>query len=722
MEHYQATVVGVPQLNPHPPSTYDTTLDGLAPSNLPLRVSRHPSLADRGAFRAQRDWQHARGGGALPSLSSAYTGTAGPEYNAVAVWLPETLPDRVELVAYLVELALLVDDVVDDAESPAAAAAPYMADILHAWEVVGEGGEGDEWVGASQVGKLFLGAARAMLAVDPGRARDAFRWAKVWMRALMSRRAGEREVRDLDEYLEWRRTNLASQAVFGLGLFALGLVIPEDQQQTCLELSESFWLQFSLTNDCHSWDRERKAASDSGQKSVTNAIWVLMNKQGMSCDEAKDACREKARQYAAEYVQVVEAAKTRDDLCNDAKRLLDMMKLEMSGNIVWGLQCPRYRADRQLAAAQLEMVEAIRAERTIGWDCDQEKKATHGIAEHPKVGINGCIANCAAPDEVINGISNYMTEVVQDVPALSTNVLEAPSRYVDSLPGKGIRDKTINALNVWYQVPSQQIAIISKVIDLLHGASLMLDDIEDSSQMRRGKPAAHTVFGTMQTINSAGYRFLEALAEVRKLDSQRCMDVFCQELQNLYVGQSHDLAWTCNLSCPTQKEYLAMVDGKTAGLFRMLALMLDAKSDSPTKPDVAVLTRFMTLLGRLFQIRDDYMNLTSADYTKQKGFCEDLDEGKYSLPLIQALGRRGDAGSSNGDTTVLQNLLSQRHIQGKMALNHKHLFLRKLEETGSLDYTRRALGALQLELRSLAEQMGMHKDKNLTELLETLKV
>ncbi|KAH6641834.1 isoprenoid synthase domain-containing protein [Chaetomium tenue] len=727
------------------PSTYDTNLDNLAP-NLPLRLSHSAALIDRGAFRAQKDWQHVFGTTTTttipssPSSSPSYVGTAGPEYGFLSVCVPDTLPDRAELVGYIVEMVFLLDDLVEGAESPAAAAAPYLADLLYARDAVERGGDvgvvgvGGALPGGGRVARMFVGVGRAMLAIDPGCARDAFRWLEVSVKAMLARFGGSRELRDLEEYLEYRRVNVASQSMFGLVLFAMGLAIPEDQQQTCLELSEAFWLQFALTNDCHSWERERKAASDSGQPSVTNAVWVLMNKHAMSCEEAKQACRDKASQYAAEYVRVVEAAKARDDLCRDAKRLLEWFRNAISGNIVWGLQCPRYNADRTLTAAQLELADAIQADETLGWIWGQEKKAMRGIAEHPKADTNRNIAKCTATNGavttgiVINGDSHQKMEVVQDFPSLGTDVLEEPSRYIDSLPGKGIRHKAIQALNVWYRVPPQQAAIISKAVDLLHGASLMLDDIEDSSCLRRGKPAAHLVFGTMQTINSAGFRFLNALEEVRKLDSQRCMDVFCQELQDLYVGQSHDLSWTCTLSCPTEEEYLAMVDGKTAGLFRMLARMLDAQSSSPTKPDVALITRFMTLLGRFFQIRDDYMNLTSADYTKQKGFCEDLDEGKYSLPIIHALGRSDDSRPSNlmtkanSHVTILQNLLSQRHIAGKMTLDQKHLFLEHLKQTGSLEYTRQAMGTLQLELKSLAREMGMHSNEKLAGLLETLKV
>jgi len=82
---------------------------------------------------------------------------------------------------------------------------------------------------------------------------------------------------------------------------------------------------------------------------------------------------------------------------------------------------------------------------------------------------------------------------------------------------------------MWYNVSPDDTFVIKTVVDLLHGASLMLDDIEDSSHLRRGKPAVHMVFGTMQTINSAGYRFLGALTEVRKLDSELCMDIFCRQ-------------------------------------------------------------------------------------------------------------------------------------------------------------------------------------------------
>jgi len=116
--------------------------------------------------------------------------------------------------------------------------------------------------------------------------------------------------------------------------------------------------------------------------------------------------------------------------------------------------------------------------------------------------------------------------------------------------------------------------------------------------------------------------------------------------------------------------------------------------------------------------------LTTCDkYTKQKGFCEDLDEGKYSLPLIHALGHCKQLPNlrSHG-TVVLRNLLAQRHVTGRMTMEQKKLFLQHIEAQGSLDYTRQAMQELQVELKSLAEQMGMLRNEQLKNLMETLKV
>lgn len=61
---------------------------------------------------------------------------------------------------------------------------------------------------------------------------------------------------------------------------------------------------------------------------------------------------------------------------------------------------------------------------------------------------------------------------------------------------------------------------------MLHGASLMLDDVEEPSDLRRGKASTHTIFGSAQTINSAGHRVIEALNETLKLDSPDCIRIF----------------------------------------------------------------------------------------------------------------------------------------------------------------------------------------------------
>lgn len=104
--------------------------------------------------------------------------------------------------------------------------------------------------------------------------------------------------------------------------------------------------------------------------------------------------------------------------------------------------------------------------------------------------------------------------------------------------------------------------------------------MEDNSILRRGIPVAHNIFGTAQTINSANYVYFLALQEVRKLNSPTAIEIYTEELLNLHKGQGMDLFWRDTLTCPTEEEYLEMVDNKTGGLFRLAVKLMQAESDT----------------------------------------------------------------------------------------------------------------------------------------------
>lgn len=242
-----------------------------------------------------------------------------------------------------------------------------------------------------------------------------------------------------------------------------------------------------------------------------------------------------------------------------------------------------------------------------------------------------------------------------------------------------------------------------------------LDDIEDGSILRRGKPATHILFGVPQTINSANYLFTISLEELQKLSSNKVHKIFANELRNLHLGQSMDLNWTFRVHCPSESDYITMADNKTGGLFRLLGLLLESESSVAVGLDIE---HFTTIIGRYFQIRDDYQNLCSPDYTNQKGFCEDLDEGKFSLPLIHML-------NNSQDNEQALSILQERRCKGSMAYETKQLVLEMMKECGSLEYTRGVLKKLEclveVEIERL-EQLTGSKNYVLRLLVERLRI
>ncbi|KAJ4406920.1 geranylgeranyl pyrophosphate synthetase [Didymella pomorum] len=265
-------------------------------------------------------------------------------------------------------------------------------------------------------------------------------------------------------------------------------------------------------------------------------------------------------------------------------------------------------------------------------------------------------------------------------------ILLGPYDYLWGHPGKDIRSQCIAAFNLWLQVPPERLEVITRVVGMLHTASLLVDDVEDNSILRRGIPVANSIFGVAQTINSANYVYFKALQELMHMGNPKLIEIFTEELLNLHRGQGMDLYWRDSLTCPSEADYLEMVGNKTGGLFRLAIKLMQA--ESAVRVDCAPL---VSTIGLLFQILDDHLNLSpTSGYSSLKGLCEDLTEGKFSFPVIHAI--RADPSNQ-----ILINILKQKTTDEEV----KRYALKYMESKGSFEYSKKVID----ELRGKTEDL-----------------
>jgi geranylgeranyl diphosphate synthase, type III len=269
-------------------------------------------------------------------------------------------------------------------------------------------------------------------------------------------------------------------------------------------------------------------------------------------------------------------------------------------------------------------------------------------------------------------------QILLDKPSIEESQLLEPFHYINSVPGKDVRGKLIDCFQYWFHV-TDIVALeqVRTIVGDLHNASLLIDDIEDNSKLRRGIPVAHKIFGVPATINAANYAYFIALQRCQALHNATALQVFVDEMLNLHRGQGYDIAWRDHVRCPTEDEYLQMVRDKTGGLFRLAVGLLQCFATQHTETDFSPLVND---LAAYFQIRDDYINLADAEYMKSKSFCEDITEGKFSFPMVHAIQQQQNTPHTS---TQLLSILKQK-TEDHDVKRYAQSLLRQL---GSLDYT-----------------------------------
>ncbi len=197
--------------------------------------------------------------------------------------------------------------------------------------------------------------------------------------------------------------------------------------------------------------------------------------------------------------------------------------------------------------------------------------------------------------------------------------------------------------------------------EVVHNGTLVLDDVEDDSKLRRGFPCMHLKYGIDIAVNvGTSMLFLPMLSF---LNSQRfdhatlnkIFKLYVQEMINLSYGQGLDIYWHRGLKCDVSEgEYLQMCAFKTGTLSRFSA-RLGAIVANASSDEVDAVGAFGESIGIVFQIQDDVLNLIGEEFAEGKGAGDDIREGKRSLVVIRTL-----QVASEEDKKALVSILSSK--------------------------------------------------------------
>jgi len=217
---------------------------------------------------------------------------------------------------------------------------------------------------------------------------------------------------------------------------------------------------------------------------------------------------------------------------------------------------------------------------------------------------------------------------------------------------------------------------VAALIEFIHTATLLHDDVVDESDMRRGKATANAAFGNAASVLVGDFIYTRAFQMMTDLESLPVLALMAKAVNVIAEGEVQQLI-NCNDPDITEDSYMQVIYSKTARLFEA-ASQSSAMLAGGTQEQILALQDYGRYLGTAFQLIDDLLDYDADGETLGKNTGDDLDEGKPTLPLLHAM-QHGD----EKQAAMIRNAIEEG--------NGRHLLepvLAAMHQWGSLEYTR----------------------------------
>jgi octaprenyl-diphosphate synthase len=283
----------------------------------------------------------------------------------------------------------------------------------------------------------------------------------------------------------------------------------------------------------------------------------------------------------------------------------------------------------------------------------------------------------------INQAQNLIFEEMQAVDALILQRLQSDvvlinqiGRYIINSGGKRLRPQlTVMAAGAAGYAGELHLQLAA-VVEFIHTATLLHDDVVDSSDLRRGEKTANALFGNEAAVLVGDFLYSRAFEMMVEVDSMRVMDILSKTTNVIAEGEVMQLL-NIHDADTTEARYLEVIHSKTAKLFEAATQLGAVLAGLPTEQEKA-LAAYGMHLGTAFQLIDDVLDYSASAEDMGKNVGDDLAEGKPTLPLIHVM-RTG---------TDEQAALVRSAIENG-GLDQLEVVLAAIEATGALEYARK---------------------------------
>src|SRR5690242_11654157 len=217
----------------------------------------------------------------------------------------------------------------------------------------------------------------------------------------------------------------------------------------------------------------------------------------------------------------------------------------------------------------------------------------------------------------------------------SVDAVTAISKYLQSSGGKRLRPSLL-LLSAKLAGNAGATAIaLGAVVEMIHAATLVHDDVIDAAQTRRGRPSTNIKWGNHTCVLAGDWLYMQAFQMALRERNFRILDLLIGLTQMMVEGELLQLERIGRIDV-SEADCMELVDRKTACLFSVCARLgaLAAGADQPTEERLG---EYAWNLGMAFQLVDDVLDFTSREKTLGKPVGNDLREGKITLPLVYAL-------------------------------------------------------------------------------------